>query len=134
MGPPSTVLEDQFNRMPPVRIGKLSVGPSTEGKWQVLTEQSDIAGVHRLKSAQVRTCSYALGCLCPMKLTFLMDTGYTHNLLSKAIFDRLSAEVKEHLEPWDTTTTLAYKSGLPVYGHISLSGCIRNSFFYGGLG
>lgn len=50
---------------------------------------------------------YAPGRLDPVKLCFFVDTGCTHNPLSKATFDCLLTAIKERLEAWDTTVMLA---------------------------
>lgn len=62
---------------------------------------------------------YAPQHLSPVNLNFLVDTGYTHNLLSKASFDRLPASLREGLEPWNTAAMLADGSVLPVYVKLS---------------
>lgn len=61
---------------------------------------------------------YAICRLGSVKLSFLVDMGCKHNLLSKATFDCLPAVVKERLEPWDTATMLATVSRLLVHGKI----------------
>lgn len=87
--------------------------------------QQESAGVQLLYSREGKTCLYAPGNLGPVKLTFLADTGCIHNLLSKSVFDRLPAAIREQLELWDTEDG----SGLPIYGLVTLSGHTWNSPF-----
>lgn len=65
---------------------------------------------------------YALGRVGTVKLSLRVNTGCTHNLLSKFIFDKLLPAMKERLEPWDTTATLVGGSGIPIYVKFVLSG------------
>ena len=62
-------------------------------------------------------------------LTFLIDTGCTHNLLSRSVFDRLPAPIKERMRVQESTAAMADGSGLPIYGSIRLEGRIRNVKF-----
>lgn len=61
---------------------------------------------------------YAPGQLGNMKFSFLINTGCMHNLLSKSIFRKLPATMRDLLEPWVTTATVADGSGLIVYGKV----------------
>lgn len=54
------------------------------------------------------------GGLDPDKLSFLIDTGCTHNLLSKQTFNKLLVAMNEKLELWDTSSILTDSCGLPV--------------------
>ena len=71
-------------------------------------------------------CLYAPGRIVNKKISFLIDTGCSHNLLSKTVFDRLTADVRLRLQPLESTAALADGSGLPLYGSITLGGKIRN--------
>ena len=59
-------------------------------------------------------------------LVFLVDTGCTHNLLSKAVYDRLPASIRGQMVPQDTMAAMADGSGLPIYGRLTLEGRLRN--------
>ena len=62
-------------------------------------------------------------------LAFLVDTGCTHNLLSRTVFDRLPAPIRQHMKTQESTATMADGSGLPIYGSIRLEGRLRNTKF-----
>lgn len=53
-----TIVEDQPHKVPPTRVGKQSMGVSTEGNDRFLVGQSDSAGVQRLYSGEGKTCLY----------------------------------------------------------------------------
>jgi len=56
-------------------------------------------------------------------VTFLLDTGCTTNLLSRRLFDTLSARDRASLEPYEGEHgTLADRSCIPFYGVIELTG------------
>jgi len=82
-------------------------------------------------SAQPYRSSYFL----PSKLagkaaTFLLDTGCTPNLLSRHLFDTLSARDRASLEPYEGEHgTLADRSCIPFYGVIELTGRVRDQVF-----
>lgn len=81
--------------------------------------QEDMIAIHSSCLAYM----YAHEFVDPLKLSLLIDTGCTHNLLLKGIFDRLPAMIKEGLGPWNTTAML------PVYGKILLTDQIKNLSF-----
>ena len=62
-------------------------------------------------------------------LTFLIDTGCTHNLLSRAVYDRLPASIRQRMQTQESTAAMADGSGLPIYGSIRLEGRLRNVKF-----
>ena len=62
-------------------------------------------------------------------LAFLIDTGCTHNLLSRTVFDRLPATIRQSMKVQESTAMMADGSGLPIYGSIRLEGRLRNSKF-----
>ena len=59
-------------------------------------------------------------------LSFLVDTGCTHNLLSRTVFDRLPAQTRQQMVYGETVAAMADGSGLHIYGSISLTGRLRN--------
>ena len=59
-------------------------------------------------------------------LNFLVDTGCTHNLLSRTVFDRLPAHSRQQMVYGETVAAMADGSGLHIYGSISLTGRLRN--------
>ena len=59
-------------------------------------------------------------------LNFLVDTGCTHNLLSRTVFDRLPAQTRQQMVYGETVAAMADGSGLHIYGSIGLSGRLRN--------
>ena len=59
-------------------------------------------------------------------LSFLVDTGCTHNLLSRTVFDRLPAQTRQQMVYGETVAAMADGSGLHIYGSIGLSGRLRN--------
>ena len=62
-------------------------------------------------------------------LTFLIDTGCTHNLLSRTVFDRLPASTRQQMRVQESTAAMADGSGLPIYGSLRLEGRLRNVKF-----
>jgi len=79
-------------------------------------------------SAQPYESSYFLpGKLAGKAATFLLDTGYTTNLLSRRLFDTLSARDRASLEPYDGEQgTLADGSCIPFYGVVELTRRVRD--------
>ena len=55
-------------------------------------------------------------------LSFLVDTGCTHNLLSKMVLHRLLAQMRQQLVHGETVTAKADGSGLHIYGSLGLTG------------
>lgn len=94
-----------------------------------LVAQPISAGVHQFSSREQKSCLSSLGRLGFVKLTFLVYTGFTLNILSKTAFDRLPATMIDKLDPSDTTATLANGDGLPIYECTIWSGNIWNSLF-----
>ena len=76
-------------------------------------------------------CLYVPGSLGTKKVTYLVDTGCSHNLLSKSVFDRMPSGTHHQLVPLDTAASMADGSGLPIYGSITLQGKVRNMRFEG---
>jgi len=75
-------------------------------------------------STQPYGSSYFLpGKLAGKAVTFLLDTGCTTNLLSRRLFDTLSARDRASLEPYERDHgTLADGSCIPFYGVVELTG------------
>ena len=46
--------------------------------------------------------------------SFLIDTGCTHNLLSKTVFNRLSAQTRQQMVYGETVAAMANGSGLHI--------------------
>jgi len=80
--------------------------------------------MNRSVSAQPYGSSYFLpGKLTGKAATFLLDTGCTTNLLSRRLFDTLSARERASLEPYEGKHgTLADGLCIPFYGVIELTG------------
>ena len=76
-------------------------------------------------------CLYVPGNLGTKKVTYLVDTGCSHNLLSKSVFDRMPSGTRHQLVPLETAAAMADGSGLPIYGRITLQGRVRNMRFEG---
>ena len=74
-------------------------------------------------------CLYVPGSVGVKKVTYLIDTGCSHNLLSKSVFDRMPAGTRHQLVPLETAAAMADGSGLPIYGRITLPGKLRNFRF-----
>ena len=94
------------------------------------------AGIATPCPARVATNSYTYpsslfvpGRISGKNLTFLVDTGCTHNLLSRTVFDRLPAAVQQKMKAQESTAAMADGSGLPIYGSIHLAGRLRNVHF-----
>ena len=79
--------------------------------------------------ASERGCMYVPGRLGTRGVIYLIDTGCSHNLLSKSVFDRLPAVTRHQLVPLETAAAMADGSGLPIYGKITLPGRVRNMRF-----
>ena len=60
-------------------------------------------------------------------LSFLVDTGCTHNFLSRTVFDRLPVQTRQQMVYREAA--MADGSGLHIYGSISLTGRLRNVLF-----
>ena len=59
--------------------------------------------------------------------TFLLDSGCTMNLISRQLFDTLSAKVRSEMEPYNGEYgTLADGSCIPFYGIKELTGRVRD--------
>jgi len=86
----------------------------------------------RVQPQQVRTQPHGNSYFLPGKVagkaaTFLLDSCCTTNLLSRQLFETLSAKVKSDLEPYDGEYgTLADGSCISFYGIIELTGCVRD--------
>ena len=63
------------------------------------------------------------------ELNFQVDTGCTHNLLSKTVFARLPAQERQKMVYEETVVTKADGSGLHIYSSIGLSGRLKNMPF-----
>lgn len=92
---PYTDAEGQWNKVPAAPIGKQPLGTSTGGHESYV--QRSYSGWSNM---------YAPGCLGPFRLSCLISTECTHNLLSKDTFGHLPATIKERLGPWDTSHML----------------------------
>ena len=108
--------------------------PPRDVKHSVQTAGQD--STQPLGPARVATNSYAYpsslfvpGRVGGKNLTFLVDTGCTHNLLSRTVFDRLPAAIRQQMNSQESTATMADGSGLPIYGNIRLKGRLRNVKF-----
>jgi len=59
--------------------------------------------------------------------TFLLDSGCTTNLISRQLFDTLSAKLWGKMEPYkEEYGTLADESCIPFYGVVELTGYVRD--------
>jgi len=81
---------------------------------------------------RVRTQPHGNSYFLPAKIAgkpaiFLLNSGCTTNLISRQLFDTLSAKVRNELEPYDGEYgTLADGSCIPFYGIIELTGRVRD--------
>jgi len=84
--------------------------------------------MNRSVSAQPYGNSYFLpGKLAGKAATFLLDTGCTTNLLTRRLFDTLSARDRANLEPYEREHgMLADRLCIPFYGVIELTGRVRD--------
>jgi len=86
----------------------------------------------RVQPQRVRTQPHGNSYFLPVKIagraaTFLLDSGCTTNLISRQLFDTLSAKVRCELEPYDGEYgTLADGSCIPFSGIIELTGRVRD--------
>jgi len=83
---------------------------------------------NRSVNAQPYRSSYFLpGKLAGKAVTFLLGTGCTTNLLSRRLFDTLSARDRASLKPYEGEHgTLADGWCIPFYGVIQLTGRVRD--------
>ena len=80
-------------------------------------------------SDEQQSCLFVPGRLGGRALKYLIDTGSSKNLLSRAVFDRLPEHMRSRLDPLSSIATMADGSGLPMYGQIELDGRLRNTKF-----
>ena len=59
-------------------------------------------------------------------LSILVDTGCTHNLLSRTVFDHLLAQMRQQVVYGKIVAAMADGSGLHIYESIGLTGRLRN--------
>ena len=59
-------------------------------------------------------------------LSFLVNTGCTHSLFSKMVFDSLPAQARQQMVYGETVVVMADGSGLHIYGSIGLTGRLQN--------
>jgi len=95
---------------------------------QLHAHEASPPDMNRSVSAQPHGISYFLpGKLAGKAATFLLDTGCTTNLLSRHLFDTLSAKDRANLEPYNGEHgTLAGGSCILFYGVIELTGSVRD--------
>jgi len=92
--------------------------PKAQVHSQLHAHEVSPQATNRSVNAQPYGSSYFLPAkLAGKAVTFLLDTGCTTNLLSRRLFDILSARDRSSLEPYDGEHgTLADGSGIPFYG------------------
>ena len=74
-------------------------------------------------------CLFIPGKMEGRQLCFLIDSGCSHSLLSKTVFDKLPARIRECLIPQEMAARMADKSGLPLYGRLVVRGKLSNVSF-----
>ena len=57
---------------------------------------------------------FATGRVAGKSLSFLVDTGCTHNLLSRTVFDRLPAQTRQQMVYEETVAAMTDGSGLHI--------------------
>ena len=90
------------------------------------TKQKASQSCARASLSTTPGCLFIPGRVEGKQVKFLVDTGCSHSLLSKVVFDRLPSKLRANLQPRDTTAALADGSGLHIYGSVTLSGWLRN--------
>ena len=88
------------------------------------------AGLSRNQQVTTRAVTYIGSLFVPGRvagksLSFLVDTGCTHNLVFRTVFDRLPAQTRQQMVYGDTVVAMADGSGLHIYGGIGLTGRLR---------
>ena len=73
----------------------------------------------------IDTCLYIPGKVEGRPLHYLLDTGCSGNVLSKAMFSRLPASIQESLHVERTSAFMADGSDLVIYGTVILQCRIR---------
>ena len=130
----------QSDRMaPPERRTVSNPPPAVSSTHPTVQHDVQTAGrepVHTHGPARVaaHTYTYPSSLFVPGRvggrnLAFLIDTGCTHNLLSRTVFDRLPGPIRQTMRTQESTATMADGSGLPIYGSIRLEGRLRNTKF-----
>ena len=69
---------------------------------------------------------FVSGRVAGKSLSFLVDTGCTHNILSRTVLDYLPAQTSQQMVYGGTVVAMADGSSLHIYGIIGLSGSLRN--------
>jgi len=133
-GLPEKVVEEdsaylqEYPKLPSRPQKTLVLSKTTQRRPAVRTQVVSPSGTNRSRSTQPYGSSYFL----PRKIlgkaaTFLLNTGFTTNLLSRRLFDTLGARERASLEPYEGVHgTLADGSCIPFYGIISLPGRVRD--------
>jgi hypothetical protein len=76
------------------------------------------------------SCLFIPGRIGGKQVDFLVDTGCSHSLLSKTVFDRLPVHVRNTLQTCENTASLADGGSMVIYGRIKVSGRLRNVEFH----
>jgi hypothetical protein len=125
-GPPN-----RLQGMPPWPPGtqsgqqSYSEGQASQGTKQPPNMTLQMPSVRTAHTGDV-SCMYIPGKASTQKITYLVDTGCSHNLLSQDVFARLPKWMRNRLEPLDAQAVMADGSGLSIYGSILLPGKLRN--------
>ena len=133
-------VRQEVRMAPPGRRPGTSTQPQHRGNLQQIVQHSvqgaghEQVNTHGPAQVAAHSCVFPSSLFVPGRvagrnLTFLIDTGCTHNLLSRTVFDRLPAPVREHMREQESTAAMADGSGLPIYGSIRLEGRLRNTKF-----
>ena len=87
-----------------------------------------LPGNQRVTTTAVRYIGslFVPGRVAGESLSFLVDTGCTHNLLSRMVFDCLPAKTRQQMVYKKTMAAMANGSGLHIYKSIGLSSRLRN--------
>lgn len=129
----NTGVKTQQHSVPPIKVGTGLGEPPQTPKWCLLVQTpsgcwrfSQLWRVYTDHTVERRRSL----CTRPPELGEVnLLTGYKlypQPFLQNCVWPA----VREQLEPWHTTATLASRSGLTVYYHISLCGYIRNPFLW----
>ena len=92
---------------------------------------ADLSVVQRVTTQAVMYIGslFVPGRVAGRSLSFLVDMGFTHNLLSRTVFDRPPAPTFQQMVYGETLAAMDDGSGLHIVGSIGLSGCQQNMPF-----
>lgn len=102
---------------------------AADQKECVSGEQAERVGTDKVCTVSSSGGLFMPGKIGGRELCFLLDTGCTKSILSKAFFDRLPGPVRDQLRISERAAELADGSGLHVYGSLRVTGRLRSISF-----